>query len=224
MGRRWSPIERELRQEHGPWLAGVDEVGRGPLAGPVVACAAVMPADKAVIRGINDSKQLTRADRERFACRIRGEAIGLALGAASVREIERLNIYHATVLAMRRALGRLAATGVTPNFVVVDGKPVRSLGIPHRAVVHGDARCYSVACASIVAKVTRDALMRRLAARHPFYGWDRNVGYGTAFHWTSLKEHGLTVHHRRQFCEDDQLEFELAIDVINDDAAEAMLE
>jgi ribonuclease HII len=212
MGRRWSPIERELRQEYGPLLAGVDEVGRGPLAGPVVACAAVMPADKAAIRGVNDSKQLTRADRERFADRIRDQAVGLALGAASVREIERVNIYHATVLAMRRALTRLAATGVTPHYVVVDGKPVRSLGIPHRAVVHGDARCYSVACASIIAKVTRDCLMRRLAARHPCYGWDRNVGYGTRFHWSSLKEHGLSLHHRRAFCEDDQLELELVLE------------
>jgi len=224
MGRRWSPIERELRQEYGPLLAGVDEVGRGPLAGPVVACAAVMPADKAAIRGVNDSKQLTRADREHFADRIRDQAIGLALGAASVREIERVNIYHATVLAMRRALTRLAATGVTPDYVVVDGKPVRSLGIPHRAVVHGDARCYSVACASIIAKVTRDALMRRLAARHPCYGWDRNVGYGTRFHWSSLKEHGLSLHHRRAFCEDDQLELELTLGAITDDVAEALVE
>jgi ribonuclease HII len=224
MGRRWSPIERELRQEYGPLLAGVDEVGRGPLAGPVVACAAVMPADKAAIRGVNDSKQLTRADRERFADRIRDQAVGLALGAASVREIERVNIYHATVLAMRRALTRLAATGVTPHYVVVDGKPVRSLGIPHRAVVHGDARCYSVACASIIAKVTRDALMRRLAARHPCYGWERNVGYGTRFHWSSLKEHGLSLHHRRAFCEDDQLELELTLGVITDDVAEALVE
>ena len=224
MGRRWSPIERELRQEYGPLLAGVDEGGRGPLAGPVVACAAVMPADKAAIRGVNDSKQLTRADRERFADRIRDQAVGLALGAASVREIERVNIYHATVLAMRRALTRLAATGVTPHYVVVDGKHVRSLGIPHRAVVHGDARCYSVACASIIAKVTRDALMRRLAARHPCYGWDRNVGYGTRFHWSSLKEHGLSLHHRRAFCEDDQLELELTLGVITDDVAEALVE
>jgi ribonuclease HII len=183
-----------------------------------------MPADKAAIRGVNDSKQLTRADRERFAGRIRDQAVGLALGAASVREIERVNIYHATVLAMRRALTRLAATGVTPHYVVVDGKPVRSLGIPHRAVVHGDARCYSVACASIIAKVTRDALMRRLAARHPCYGWERNVGYGTRFHWSSLKEHGLSLHHRRAFCEDDQLELELTLGVITDDVAEALVE
>jgi ribonuclease HII len=224
MGRRWSPIERELRQQYGPWLAGVDEVGRGPLAGPVVACAAVMPADRAVIRGVNDSKQLTRADRERFAGRIREQAIALALGAASVREIERLNIYHATVLAMRRALTRLGSCGVTPHHVIVDGKPVRSLGIPHRAVVHGDARCYSVACASIVAKVTRDALMRRLAARHPEYGWERNVGYGTRFHWSSLKEYGLSIHHRRAFCCDDQLELQLDIEVLSDDAAEALIE
>jgi ribonuclease HII len=209
MGRRWSPIERELRNQYGPCLAGVDEVGRGPLAGPVVACAAVMPADKSVIRGIDDSKQLRRTERERFAGRIRDQAVALALGAASVREIEKLNIYHATVLAMRRALARLS---VRPDYVIVDGNPVRSLGIPHRAVVRGDSRCYSVACASIIAKVTRDALMRRLAARHPCYGWDRNVGYATRFHLSSLKEHGLSVHHRLHFCTDDQLE--LALDAL----------
>ncbi len=168
-----------------------------------------MPGDRPVIRGVDDSKQLDRASREKLAGRIREQAIAVGLGAASVREIERVNIYHATVLAMRRALTRLGANGVRPHFVVIDGKPVRSLGIAHRAVVGGDARCYSVACASIIAKVTRDGLMRRLAARYPCYGWDHNVGYATRMHWSSLHEHGMSVHHRRTFCCDDQLELML---------------
>src|SRR5688500_17171667 len=105
--RRWGPLERELRAQHGPLLAGVDEVGRGPLAGPVVACAVVMPPDARAIPGIDDSKRLTAAERERLAVRIRERAVSVGIGAASVAEIDRVNIYHATVLAMRRALGRL---------------------------------------------------------------------------------------------------------------------
>ena len=201
--RRWSEIERELRLEHGPHLAGIDEVGRGPLAGPVVACAAIMPSDERAIAGVNDSKQLAAADRVRLAVIIRDRAVSIAVGAASVREIERLNIYHATVLAMRRAIARLS---VTPNHVVVDGNPLRTLGVPHRAVVGGDARCYSVACASIVAKVTRDLLMGRLAARYPGYGWHSNVGYATRTHLDGLLSLGPTRHHRRTFCAVAQLE------------------
>jgi ribonuclease HII len=201
--RRWSDIERELRREHGPYLAGIDEVGRGPLAGPVVACAVVMPPDARAINGVNDSKQLDAEERVRLAVVIRGRALAIGLGAASVREIERLNIYHATVLAMRRALARLA---ITPHHVVVDGNPLRSLGVPHRAVVGGDARCYSVACASIVAKVTRDALMHRLAARYPGYGWHRNAGYATPTHLAGLGDLGPTRHHRRTFCSVAQIE------------------
>jgi ribonuclease HII len=206
--RRWSDIERELRQEYGPWLAGIDEVGRGPLAGPVVACAVIMPSDVRAIAGVNDSKQLVADERVRLAVLIRAKAVALALGAASVREIERLNIYHATVLAMRRAIARLA---VVPHHVVVDGSPLRSLGVPHRAVVKGDSRCYSVACASIVAKVTRDALMRRLAERYPGYGWHRNVGYATRTHLSGLQAHGATAHHRKTFCSVAQLELALTL-------------
>lgn len=193
---RWSPIERELRRVHGPLLAGIDEVGRGPLAGPVVACAVIMPADVRAIPGVADSKQLDARERERLAPLIRARAVALGLGAASVREIERLNIYHATVLAMRRALARLVTR---PDYVVVDGRPVRSLGVPHSAVVSGDARCYCVACASIVAKVTRDRLMRALGARYPAYLWTTNVGYATEDHIGGLVAAGLTPHHRRTF-------------------------
>jgi len=165
-----------------------------------------MPADQRAIPGVNDSKQLDAAERVRLAVLIRDRAVAIAVGAASVHEIERLNIYHATVLAMRRALARLR---VTPNHVVVDGNPLRSLGVPHRAVVGGDARCYSVACASIVAKVTRDSLMTRLAARHPGYGWHSNVGYATRTHLDGLLSLGATQHHRRTFWSVAQLELML---------------
>ncbi|HEU4990224.1 MAG TPA: ribonuclease HII [Gemmatimonadaceae bacterium] len=200
---RWSPLERQLRQSMGPLIAGVDEVGRGPLAGPVVACAVIMPPGARAIAGVDDSKRLSAAQRERLEGKIRERALAVALGAASVREIDALNIYKATVLAMRRALGRL---GVAPDHVVVDGKPIRILGVEHTAVVGGDGRCYSVACASIVAKVTRDRLMRALARRYPAYHWERNAGYGTQAHLESLWAHGATVHHRRSFLPVSQTE------------------
>jgi ribonuclease HII len=198
---RWSPIERTLREQYGPLLAGVDEVGRGPLAGPVVACAVVMPPDRRAIAGVNDSKQLDHATRVALAARIREQALVIALGAASAREIDRINIYHATVLAMRRALARVPATlGAPPHHVLVDGKPLRTLGTVHTAVVKGDAKCYAIACASIIAKVTRDRLMTSLAARHGGFGWERNSGYGTPEHRHALAKQGLTPHHRRSFC------------------------
>jgi ribonuclease HII len=193
---RWSTIERDLRTEHGPLIAGVDEVGRGPLAGPVVACAVVMPPDRRAMPGINDSKQLTAKTRERLVGKILANAVGIGIGAASVREIDRFNILQASVLAMRRALRRLP---VIPNHVVVDGRALRTLETPHTAVIHGDARCYSIACASIVAKITRDRLMHALASRYPVYRWEHNVGYSTADHFRGIAEHGITPHHRRSF-------------------------
>jgi ribonuclease HII len=194
--QRWSGIERALRAEFGPFLAGVDEVGRGPLAGPVVACAVIMPPDQRAIAGVDDSKQLTPQERRRLAALIRLRALAIGLGAASAREIDRINIYHASVLAMRRALGRLM---LAPHYVVVDGNPVRTLGVAHRAVVGGDGRCYSVACASIIAKVTRDRLMQSLAVRHPAYAWSHNMGYATAEHLAGLDLQGASPHHRRSF-------------------------
>ena len=165
-----------------------------------------MPPEARAIRGVDDSKRLRAAERVRLAARIRDRAIAIGLGAASVREIDRLNIYHATVLAMRRALRRLA---VAPDHVLVDGRPIRTLGCVHRAVVGGDARCFSIACASIVAKVTRDRLMRALAKRHPAYRWERNVGYGTDAHWQALESLGASSHHRRAFITDRQLALDL---------------
>jgi len=205
---RWSPRERLLRASGLRLIAGVDEVGRGPLAGPVVACAVVMPPDTRAIPGVADSKRLTAAERTRLAVLIRRRAVALGLGAASVREIDRLNIYHATVLAMRRALARL---GVTPEYVLVDGKPLRTLGVEHTAVVGGDDACYSIACASIVAKVTRDRLMTALGGRYPAYAWDHNVGYGTPEHRRGLDLAGLTPHHRRSFAPVGQLALDLTL-------------
>ena len=203
---RWTTIERDLRREKGPLLAGVDEVGRGPIAGPVVACAVIMPPETRAIAGVDDSKRLTHVQRVRLAAKIRERAVAFALGAASVREIDRINIYQASVLAMRRALGRLK---VTPDHVVIDGRAMRTLPIPHTAVVHGDARCFSIACASILAKVTRDLLMTRLGQRYPHYIWGDNSGYTTRAHVAGLASYGITPHHRKSFCRISDLLLEL---------------
>jgi ribonuclease HII len=201
---RWSPIERTLRGQHGDFIAGVDEVGRGPLAGPVVACAVIMPPDRRAIAGVDDSKKLTAAERERLAVRIRQLALSIGIGAASVREVDTYNVYHASTRAIRRAIRRLT---LAPHHVLIDGLPIRALEIQHTAVVHGDSRCYSVACASIVAKVLRDSLMRRLARRYPDYGWEHNVGYATPEHVAVLDRRGATPHHRVSFRAQLMLDF-----------------
>ncbi len=193
---RLSRIERELREQYGPNVAGVDEVGRGPLAGPVVACAVVMPAGRRAIAGVDDSKVLSERDRDALAERIRTAAVAIGVGAASVREIDTYNIYQATSLAIRRAVRRLHQP---PAHLLLDGRPIKSLGLEHTAVVDGDASCYAIACASIVAKVTRDRLMRALAVRYPRYAWERNVGYGTPEHIAALDAWGATPHHRTSF-------------------------
>jgi len=218
---RWRPIERELRKTVGPLIAGVDEVGRGPLAGPVVACAVIMPPDARAIAGVDDSKRLSAAQRDRLAPKIRERAVCYGIGAASVREIDRVNIYQATVIAMRRALGRL---GTSPHHVLVDGKPFRTLEIPHTAIVDGDDVCYSIACASILAKVTRDRIMRSLAGRYPDYLWERNVGYSTLAHLQGLADHGVTPHHRRSFIPVQQLTLDLSAPVVDVAQLAAMLE
>jgi len=193
----WSAIEKSLRAAGAKTIAGVDEVGRGPLAGPVVVCAVIMPHDRRAIRGVTDSKQLSAADRVRLALKIRQNAVAVALAASSVHEIARWNIYQATARAMGRAIARL---GVIPDEVLVDGKPIKTLAVPHHAVIGGDATCYSIACASIVAKVVRDRLMSHLSPRYPAYGWQSNAGYGTPLHIAALRANGLTAHHRVSFC------------------------
>jgi ribonuclease HII len=197
-----------LEIERGFWsrgfhiIAGVDEAGRGPLAGPVVAAAVVMPPEYRV-RGANDSKALDAGKREALAIRIVAKAQCFGVGAASCREIDRLNIRRATALAMNRAIARLS---IRPEHLLVDGLTVPELGTDWQtAVVDGDARVHSIACASILAKVWRDRLMCRLALRYPLYGWERNKGYGTPEHLGALREHGLTPHHRRSFQPVEQL-------------------
>lgn len=172
------------------------------MAGPVFACAVIMPPRERAIPGVADSKVLSPAQRERLATLIRAHALAWSLGAASVREVERHNILQATVRAIRRALLRLP---LRPDAVLLDGNPLRWLEIPHQAIVGGDAKCYSIACASILAKVARDRLMRSLDGRHPGYGWDHNAGYGTAEHREAIEERGLTAHHRRSFVIPEQI-------------------
>jgi ribonuclease HII len=198
VSRRRPSLKRENALWREGWVvvAGVDEVGRGPLAGPVVAAAVVFPAGAPRIRGVDDSKRLTARAREKLAQRIRSRALAVGVGAASVREIDRLNIRRASILAMRRALDRM---GLPPGYVLVDGLPCPELGLPHEAIVDGDARCYSIAAASVVAKTVRDRLMRRLSIRHPAYAWARNKGYSTEFHLHALDRYGPTPHHRASF-------------------------
>jgi ribonuclease HII len=173
-------------------LCGIDEVGRGPLAGPVVAAAVVL---KESIDGLADSKVLQAARREELAALIRARA-WVGVGAASVAEIERHNILRATFLAMRRAVARLP---VQPTRFLVDGNQSPGIEGDVECVVDGDALIPAICAASIVAKVTRDRLMRRLAVRYAGYGFERNVGYGTPEHLASLRRLGATPHHRRTF-------------------------
>lgn len=196
--------ERALWAAGARYVAGVDEVGRGPLAGPVVAAAVVFaPCRRRAVRRVRDSKLLTAAEREAAAVRIRARAAAWALGAASVREIDRLNIRKASALAMRRALGRLA---VPVDRVLIDGLPLPELERDHEAVVGGDASCYSIAAASILAKVVRDELMRRLARRYPGFSWETNKGYTTERHMDAIRMLGPTPHHRYSFEPVGQLE------------------
>jgi ribonuclease HII len=197
-------IKPSTRVERAHWAAGrtvivgADAVGVACLSGPVLAAAVVMPPNARRIPGIRDSKMLSRAQRERLYPLIRRRALVIGLGAASVTEIDRINIYHATNLAMRRAICRVAER----EHVLIDGLRVYRLEQhvgPYTAIVRGDAKVYSIAAASIVAKVIRDRLMDRLAARHPYYGWEHNAGYATLAHRRGIEEHGITAFHRRSF-------------------------
>ena len=178
-----------------PGLCGVDEAGRGPLAGPVVA-AAVMLDPARPIEGLRDSKKLSAAARERLAEAIRGEALAWCVAEASVEEIDRLNILHATLLAMQRAVEGL---GRAPDDVWVDGNRCPEWPWRSQAVVKGDDKVAAIAAASILAKTARDAFMRRLHETYPAYGFDRHMGYGTAQHLDALKAQGACPQHRRSF-------------------------
>jgi ribonuclease HII len=204
-------VRERAAWREGRLLVGVDEVGRGPLAGPVVAAAVVFPEGCRRLRGLRDSKLLAQARREQLAAAIRGVALGIGVGAASVREIDRLNIRVASALAMRRALVPvLARLAEMPAWVLIDGLPLPEIGLAHEALVDGDARCHSIAAAAVIAKTVRDGLMRRLAPRHPGYGWDTNVGYATEIHQQGLRLFGPTPHHRRSFSPVAQLQLDFS--------------
>lgn len=180
----------------GLWpLAGVDEVGRGPLAGPVVAAAVILDP-QAVPEGLDDSKNLTPARRDELFALIAQSALAIGVASATAAEIDAINIRQATLLAMRRAVAALA---VLPAFVLVDGNDPPTLACPAESVIGGDAQIASIAAASIVAKVTRDAMMARLCARYPAYGFSLHAGYGTPRHRAAIQAHGPCPEHRYSF-------------------------
>lgn len=180
-------------------VCGVDEVGCAPLAGPVVAAAIILPAKglpRKLAALINDSKIVPAPKREAAAAALPDYCV-ISFGEASVEEIDTINIYHARMLAMRRAVAGLS---VLPQLALIDGNATpKDLACPARTIVDGDAKCLSIAAASIVAKVFRDAYMHRLAEAFPGYGWETNVGYGTRDHRSALARLGITPHHRRSF-------------------------
>jgi ribonuclease HII len=193
---RLARFDDEYRARWGECLAGVDEAGRGPLAGPVVAACVALPPD-ARLRGVRDSKELTAPEREEALERIRAVALATGIGSASVAEVDAFNIRMATFLAMRRAV---EALGIQPRGLLIDGNDaVYVPGIPCEAVIDGDARSLSVAAASILAKVTRDRMMSECAPSFPLYRFEENKGYGTPEHLEALREHGPCEIHRRSF-------------------------
>ncbi len=176
-------------------IAGVDEVGRGPIAGPVVAAAAI-PNGNDIPGGIADSKTLSHRKREILYPQILA-AFTCSIASVDVTTIDRINIRAASLLAMRIAIENLESR---PELALVDGRDIPpGLEVPAQAIIRGDSRCPCIAAASIVAKVVRDRYMRFLSIEHPHYGWDRNAGYPTRLHLTALSQHGITRHHRRSF-------------------------
>jgi len=196
-------FERTLWAQSVARVAGVDEAGRGPLAGPVVAAAAILPPRwaeaglPAELAGLNDSKQLTEAQREKyFAFLTRCAEIEFAIAAVDAGVIDEINILQATHRAMNDALAQL---NPLPPHALVDGRPVKTLRVPQTAIVKGDARSYSIAAASVLAKVTRDRRMREYAVQFPEYGFAEHKGYGTAQHLAAINRHGACAIHRKTF-------------------------
>jgi ribonuclease HII len=186
--------------------AGCDEVGRGCLCGPVVAAAVILPSDFAN-EFVNDSKKLTKSNRQSLVAAIKSEAIAWAIAEASVEEIDRINILHASFLAMSRAVEQLK---IQPQHLLIDGNRFKShLDIPFTCVIQGDGKYASIAAASILAKVYRDEMMERYAEEYPGYGWDKNAGYPTVLHRQGIIKLGLTPLHRKSFKHlPDQLDFD----------------
>lgn len=188
-------IEDDLRANGYELICGVDEAGRGPLAGPVCAAAVILPRD-AEIPGLNDSKKLSDKKRRELFPIIKEKAICYGIGLASHEEIDEINILQATYLAMERALAQLT---VTPQQVLIDGNRTKDFGLPVKTVVHGDSLSMSIAAASVLAKVTRDDLMLEMANEYPQYGFEIHKGYGTKAHYEALRTYGVCPIHRNSF-------------------------
>ena len=177
-------------------VAGVDEVGLGCLAGPIVAAAVLMPRDLVPIVGIRDSKKLSELQRNSLYGQIQQQSVAIGLGMASVAEIEEINVLQASYRAMQRAIDRIQPL----DHALIDGRKIKlDFGVPITTIIKGDTLSYSIACASIIAKVRRDRLMARLADRYPGYGWERNRGYGTSQHLSGLRSLGITPWHRKTY-------------------------
>ena len=188
-------IERELHSQGVGLICGVDEAGRGPLAGPVCAAAVILPAETD-LPGLNDSKKLSEKKREQLFPEIQRIALAWSVAFATVEEIEKRNILGATMLAMNRAIAGLS---LKPELALIDGNRNKEIEMPSRCVVHGDARCASIAAASILAKVSRDRLMVELSREYPQYGFEQHKGYGTRAHYEALREYGPCPAHRPSF-------------------------
>ncbi len=191
----WLEFEQKAMDNGYKSVCGVDEAGRGPLAGPVCAAAVILP-ENTVIEEVNDSKKLTEKKRELLFDVIKASALSYSIAYASVEEIEELNILNATMLAMKRAVEALE---IKPDFVMIDGNRVPKLGIDCESIVKGDAKSMSIACASILAKVSRDRLLYDYAKQYPQYGFDKHKGYGTKLHIEMIKKYGPCPYHRMSF-------------------------
>ena len=191
MTELWT-LENQIYDEGFTLLCGVDEAGRGPLAGPVCAAAVILPRGL-VIEGLNDSKKLSEKRREELYDVIRGECISCGVAFATVEEIETLNILEATFLAMNRALEQLSPV---PELALIDGNRTKGIALPSRAVIKGDAKCADIAAASVLAKVTRDRYMLQMAEQYPQYGFEQHKGYGTKQHYAALLQYGPSPIHR----------------------------
>ena len=188
-------LEKQLHREGYSVVCGVDEAGRGPLAGPVCAAAVILPED-CDLPGLNDSKKLTEKKREALYDQIMEKAVAYGIAFSTVEEIEEINILSAALLAMNRAIAKLPQT---PDMALVDGNTTRDIAVPARAVVGGDGKCACIAAASVLAKVTRDRLMLDMAKEYPQYAFEKHKGYGTKVHYAALEEYGPSPIHRMSF-------------------------
>ncbi|SEP56631.1 ribonuclease HII [Piscibacillus halophilus] len=192
---KMSEFETELYQQGFCYIAGVDEVGRGPLAGPVVTAAVVLPQDF-YLPGINDSKSLSEQQRNEYYHVIQEHATSIGIGLADAKEIDYFNIYQATKIAMQRSIEALTTQ---PDYLLLDAMRLEQVNIEQQSIVKGDAKSISIAAASIIAKVERDRMMKEIGEEYPMYQFERNVGYGTKAHLEALREYGPTPYHRRSF-------------------------